>query len=242
MSSNNNQELLVNSPSDRLTPIEKAEKNIYCISGLGADKRVFTKLIFKGYQPVHINWLTPNKKESIAHYAKRLAAEIKDENPILIGLSFGGIVAVEMAKQITTEKVILISSAKETTEIPWYFRMFRWFPIHLLIPFKSLLWAVYWLIDWFFSLETVEERKLLRAILIDTDGVFLKWAINQVVRWQNKTIPNSVYHIHGMSDRIFPLTFVEANVTVENGGHFMIMNRAERISNLIDRAINSSQN
>lgn len=242
MSSDINQNLLINSLSNQLTPTEKAQKNIYCFSGLGADKRVFTKLIFQGYQPVHINWLTPNKKESVTDYAKRLATEIKDKNPILIGLSFGGIVAVEIAKQITTEKVILISSAKEKAEIPWYFRLFRWFPVHLLIPFKSLLGAVYWLIYWFFSLETIDERKLLKAILVDTDAVFLKWAINQVVRWQNETIPDSIYHIHGTSDRIFPLTFVEANVTVENGGHFMIMNRAEQISNLIDRIINSSQN
>lgn len=238
MSSNINEERSINSQPNQLTTKEKAQKNIYCISGLGADKRVFTKLIFKGYQPVHINWLTPNKKESIADYAKRLATEIKDENPILIGLSFGGIVAIEISKQITTEKVILISSAKEQAEVPWYFRVFRWFPIHLLIPFKSLLWAVYWLINWFFSLETVEERKLLKAILVDTDRVFLKWAINQVVQWKNQTIPDNIYHIQGTSDRIFPLSFIEANFTVEKGGHFMIMNRAEQISNLIETIIN----
>ena len=240
MSSSTEKDLPIDLPSDRLTPTEKAQKNIYCISGLGADRRVFTKLIFKGYQPVHLNWLTPNKRESLADYAKRIAADI-EENPILIGLSFGGIVATEIAKQIATEKVILISSAKEQAEIPWYFKMFRWFPIHLLIPFKSLLWAVYWLINWFFGLETVEERKLLKAILIDTDAVFLKWAIDRVVRWQNQTVPDNIYHIQGTSDRVFPLRFVEANVTVENGGHFMIMNRAERLSNVIDEVINRDE-
>lgn len=240
MSSGTEQDLPIVS-SNRLTPTEKAQKNIYCISGLGADRRVFTKLIFKGYQPVHINWLTPKKKESIADYAKRLIADIKEEKPILIGLSFGGIVATEIAKQIATEKVILISSAKEQAEVPWYFGMFRWFPIHLLIPFKSLLWAVYWLINWFFSLETVAERQLLKAILVDTDAVFLKWAINQVVRWQNQTIPDSIYHIHGTGDRVFPLGFVEADAMVEKGGHFMIMNRAEQISNLIDKIIDSDE-
>ena len=241
MSSSKEKDLLVNSQSDRLTPTEKAQKNIYCISGLGADRRVFTKLIFKGYQPVHIKWLTPDGRESLADYAKRLTVDIKEDNPILIGLSFGGIVATEIAKQIATEKVILISSAKQQAEIPWYFRMFRWFPIHLLIPFKRLLWAVYWLIYWFFGLETIEERQLLKAILVDTDAVFLKWAINQVVRWQNRTVPNNIYHIHGTSDRVFPLSFVEANFTVERGGHFMIMNRAERVSNLIDKIINRNE-
>ena len=111
-------------------------------------------------------------------------------------------------------------------------------PIHILIPFKSLLWAVYWLLNWFFSLETKEEYQLLKAILIDTDTKFLKWAINQVVSWQNETIPDKSYHIHGTRDRIFPINSIEPDLTIEGGGHFMIMNRADKISQIIDRIIN----
>lgn len=221
---------------------EKAEKNIYCISGLGADRRVFNKLQFKGYQPVHINWLAPYKQEKLADYAKRLAAEITDEESILIGLSFGGIVAVEIAKQIAVDKVILISSVKSSQETPWYFKIFRWLPVHLLIPFKNLLWAVYWLISWFFSLENQAEKKLLKAILVDTDAQFLKWAINQVVYWNNQIIPDRIFHLHGTSDRIFPLKFIQPDLTIEGGGHFMIMNRAERVSQIIDRIISNSKN
>lgn len=238
MTSDFNQDNITDSTSDISSKVEKAQKNIYCISGLGADKRVFTKLKFQGYQPVHINWLAPNKKENLTNYAQRLAAEITSKKPILIGLSFGGIVAVEIAKQIAVEKVILISSTKITKEVPWYFKIFRWFPVHLLIPFKSLLWAVYWLIDWFFSLESQEERELLNNILIDTDARFLKWAINCVVYWKNELIPDNIYHIHGASDRIFPINGVEPDILVEKGGHFMVLNRAETISQLLDRIIN----
>lgn len=76
--------------------LENALKDIYCVSGLGADERVFQKLKFQGYQPVHICWVEPNLEESIAEYAKRLTIQIKSERPILIGLSFGGIMAVEI--------------------------------------------------------------------------------------------------------------------------------------------------
>ncbi|MDJ0689801.1 MAG: alpha/beta hydrolase [Xenococcaceae cyanobacterium MO_188.B32] len=218
---------------------QNALKDIYCISGLGADRRVFQKLKFKGYQPVHIDWLEPDKKEDITNYAKRLTEQIKSSKPILIGLSFGGIIAVEIAKHIAVEKVILVSSVKQYLEIPVYFRMFRWFPIHRLIPFKSLLWAIYWLINWFFSLENLEERKLLKAILVDTDAKFLKWAIDRVVFWKNQIVPQVTYHLHGTSDRIFPFAFVDSDITIEKGGHFMIMNRADKISQLIDRIINN---
>jgi pimeloyl-ACP methyl ester carboxylesterase len=222
------------------TPTEKLEnalKDIYCVSGLGADERVFQKLQFQGYQPVHICWVDPRKGESIAEYAKRLTTQITSERPILIGLSFGGIMAVEMAKQIDTEKVILISSTKNEREVPFYFKIFRWLPIYKLLPASLILWFGRLFASWFFSLETVAERKLFRAILFDTNACFFKWAIHQVVTWKNELIPQNIYHIHGESDRIFPYQFVREDFSVENGGHFMVMNRAELVSNLIQKIV-----
>lgn len=53
-------------------------KEIYCVSGLGADERVFQKLKFQGYQPVHIQWIEPKPGETIADYAQRLTTQIKE--------------------------------------------------------------------------------------------------------------------------------------------------------------------
>jgi alpha/beta superfamily hydrolase len=52
----------------------------------------------------------------------RLSEQIIEVNPILVGVSFGGMIAVEVAKLIETEKVILISSAKTKHEIPQYYQ------------------------------------------------------------------------------------------------------------------------
>ena len=223
------------SPSEKL---ENALKDIYCVSGLGADERVFQKLKFEGYRPIHIKWIEPEAKESISDYTKRLAEQIKAERPILIGLSFGGLIAVEIAKHIATEKVILISSTKKQQEVPFYFKIFRWLPIHRLLPAKFLLWIGRFFAAWFFSLQSIDERKLLNAILFDTDARFMKWAINQVVIWKNELIPENIYHIHGESDRIFPYQFVHEDFNVKKGGHFMIMSQAEYISNLIQKIVN----
>ena len=222
------------SPSEKL---ENALKDIYCVSGLGADERVFQKLKFEGYRPIHIKWIEPEAKESISDYTKRLAEQIKAERPILIGLSFGGLIAVEIAKHIATEKVILISSTKKQQEVPFYFKIFRWLPIHRLLPAKFLLWIGRFFAAWFFSLQSIDERKLLNAILFDTDARFMKWAINQVVIWKNELIPENIYHIHGESDRIFPYQFVHEDFNVKKGGHFMIMSQAEYISNLIQKIV-----
>src|SRR6185312_11284822 len=93
-------------------------KHIYVISGFGADERVFSKLDF-GDNDVHfIQWQVPEKDETLASYAERLAKEIVYPNPILIGLSFGGMMAIEIAKLIPIEKVILISSIRDRYELP----------------------------------------------------------------------------------------------------------------------------
>ena len=238
--SNLEKELIDSDINKTTTPEEKIEnslKDIYCVSGLGADERVFQKLKLEGYQPVHIRWLEPEKKESISDYAHRLTEQIKSDSPILVGLSFGGIIAVEIAKQIDAQKVILISSTKNQQEVPFYFQIFRWFPIHRLIPAQVMLWFGQLLASWFFSLETLAERKLFRAILLDTNAKFMKWAVDRVVYWKNELIPHNIYHIHGDRDRIFPFRYVREDFSVQQGGHFMIMNRAEYVSQLIQKII-----
>ena len=210
-------------------------KPIYFISGLGADERIFQWLRYDGYRPIHIHWLSPERNESVAHYAQRLIDNIEDERPIIVGLSFGGIVAVEIAKQIETEKVILLSSVKDDSEIPFYFKLFRTLPIHRILPFKSVLWAFYWLAYWLFSPEGTEQKQLLKTVLIETDPHFLKWALHKVVAWQNKEVPSTVVQVHGRRDRIFPRRFVTPDYTIENSGHLMVMNQAEEISNLIEK-------
>jgi len=234
----------VRSTEDTISPPPTLEeeqaaklKPIYFVSGLGADERVFQWLRYEGYRPVHIQWVSPESNESIERYAKRLSGQIQDDVPIVVGLSFGGIVAVEIAKQIKTEQVILLSSVKDSSEVPFYFKLFRVFPIHRIFPFKTLLWAFYWLVYWLFAPEGSEQKQLLRTILIETDPQFLKWALHKVVTWRNQEVPENLVHIHGKGDRIFPYRFVTPNYSVENSGHLMVMNRAEQVSDLLEQLV-----
>ncbi len=227
-------------------PVELTEdtdgslKPIYFVSGLGADERIFQWLRCDGYRPVHIRWVDPERGERIEDYAKRLSMQIEDENPFIVGLSFGGMVAVEIAKHIQTERVVLLSSVKNRAEVPFYFKMFRILPIHRIVPFKSLLWAFYWLAYWLFTPEGTEEKTLLKTVLVETDPHFLKWALHKVVVWKNDEVPETIVHIHGRRDRIFPFRFVTPDYTVERSGHLMVMNRAEEISSLLAELISAS--
>lgn len=210
---------------------------IYFVSGLGADERIFQWLRYDGFRPVHIQWVAPKQGEPIESYAQRLTEQIEEDNPVVVGLSFGGIIAIEIGKQIPTEKVILLSSVKDVSEVPIYFKVFRALPLHRIVPFKSLLWAFYWLVYWLFAPEGSDQKQLLKTILIETDPHFLKWALHKVVVWRNQEVPKNVVHVHGKSDRIFPFRFVDPDYTVENSGHLMVMNRAEKISDLLEQLI-----
>ncbi len=212
-------------------------KELYFISGLGADERVFQALKFEGYQPRHIHWIKPEPQEKIEHYAQRLTQQIAGEKPILVGLSFGGMMAIEISKLIATEKVILISSAESKYDIPPYYRFFKWLPLHRLVSLKIITWVGFYVACWWFGTSSKSERLLLKQILLDTDNDFFRWAIDQALTWENNTRPLDVYHIHGSADRVLPIRYTEPDVRVEQGGHLMVLNKAEQLLPILEQVI-----
>ncbi len=79
-------------------------QNVYFISGLGADKRAFQFLNLRFCNPVFVEWIKPEHEESISDYAARLKDQIRDDHPVIVGLSFGGMIAVEYAKKFPVKK------------------------------------------------------------------------------------------------------------------------------------------
>jgi pimeloyl-ACP methyl ester carboxylesterase len=204
-------------------------KRIYIFSGLGADERVFQYLDFSGFAVTFIRWLQPIQNETIEGYAKRLTQQITTTRPVLIGLSFGGIMATEVAKLIDTEKVVLIASAKTRQEIPFYYRLAGQLRLHKLLP-ASLLKQPNVLSSWFFGAQSQEDKKMLADILRDTDSQFLRWAIDKIVTWKNQFVHPNLIHIHGTADRILPFRYVVSDLKVDGGGHFMTVNKAHELT------------
>lgn len=222
---------------------DEAMREIYFLSGLGADERVYQRLKYEGYQPKYIAWITPERKETIEEYALRLSKQIEGDRPILVGLSFGGMIAIEIAKFREVERIILISSIKNDQEMPPYFRVLKWVPLHRVFPFRLGMILGIRIAYLLFGTETVEERQLFKEILNSTDTIFFRWAIGQVVNWVHTEKVENLYHIHGNRDRVFPLRFLQSvDAVVEKGGHFMIFNRSLEISSLLENLISQISN
>ena len=211
-------------------------KHIYIFSGLGVDERVFKYLDFTGFDVTFIKWIKHDANERIEDYAKRLTAQITTPVPILIGLSFGGMMAMEVAKHLKTDKIILLASAKTYKEVPFYYRLIRYLKLHKVLPAKLLkLHTV--VSDWFFGVKANEHREMLSAILNDLDEDFLKWAIDKIVCWKNQTIQANIIHIHGDNDRILPFHFVSADFIVKGGGHFMTVTQVKELSEILHNGL-----
>lgn len=211
----------------------------YIFSGLGVDSRVFQNIDFGALDIEHISWTPPQKGEDIKSYAKRISKNIKQENPIIIGLSFGGMLAVEISKFLPVKKLILISSAKTKNELPKSFKILGKLRINKLIP-KSHPLPPALITNWFFGVEDKSEKELLKTILKETDPEFSIWAVNEIANWKNEHIPESYVHIHGDMDRVIPIKNVKTDFIIKNGGHFMIINKSKEISVIIKDII--SQN
>jgi pimeloyl-ACP methyl ester carboxylesterase len=210
----------------------------YILSGLGADQRVFDQIDFGDFAPIFIPWETVEPNQSFESYVQQLSKQIQIPNPILIGISFGGIVAQEMSKLFENCPVLIISSVQTRQELPWMMRMSGKVGLHKLIPIKLVLRNKR-MNHWLFGTKTEREKETLEQILADSDPVFTKWAIRTITNWQrSEKIPAKVVHIHGDADRIFPLKNVHPDYIIPGGTHFMTVSKHEEVSKVIQKALN----
>ena len=214
-------------------------KTIYCISGLGATAKAFSKLNIEGCKLHVIEWLIPLPKETIEEYAARMAAEINEENPVLLGLSFGGMMCIEIARQIKTELIIIISSIKSKNEMPLWMRISGKLKLNRLFPMRSFK-LIEPIEDYNLGVSSKEEKEMVHYYRKNIDPVYSNWAINVILNWKNKTAPKNIYHIHGDIDRIFSIKKIKPDYTIHNGGHLMILNKSDEVNTCISSILTAN--
>jgi len=209
---------------------------VYFVSGLGADERVFHFLQLAPIEPVYIKWIKPQNKEPLQHYVSRLIADQIDtsEEVRLVGISFGGIICQEIGKQIPYKKIVIISSVKNAREMGVSYEWLRKIRADRWIPNVVMKWSNLLTCDYFFGAENKEESKLLHQIIEETDWDFARWAIDQLLLWDNKQPLSRLVHLHGKKDKVFPIGNINDCVALP-GGHLMVVGRAEEVSRLLKR-------
>lgn len=214
---------------------------LYFIPGLGADERLFSKLKFTGYKKKFIKWVVPKGNESLPQYAKRLSSQIDSSKPFsLIGVSFGGMLAVEMSKFLKPKKVFLIASAKTYTELPASIHPFRYFPLYNFLP-ESILHSAAVFNKNHFGIKNKEEEKLFSDMLLSCPKGYLKSAMRMILEWKNSEYSKNLIHIHGAKDRFFPVYKIKDPIVIPTGTHFMPYHNSVEVEKIILKELKATR-
>jgi pimeloyl-ACP methyl ester carboxylesterase len=207
--------------------------NVYFISGLAADRRVFRHIqLPEPFEAVYLEWLTPGKHESIPAYAGRMAAQINTEVPFFIlGLSLGGIIASEIVRLHPMGKLILVASIPHAGHLPAYYRWMQRIRLQKLVPVSAIKTGVF--MRRYFTTESKEDKMMLRQMIRDADPHFIRWSLNAVLEWEQFDPPGDIIHIHGTKDIVLPMRYTNPTHIVKGGSHLMIFDRASDINAIL---------
>nr|WP_314839825.1 alpha/beta hydrolase [uncultured Flavobacterium sp.] len=218
-----------------------SKTHVYFMPGLAASTTIFEriKLPETDFEMHYLEWEIPFDNETLVAYAKRITDKIVHRNPVLIGVSFGGILVQEMAKHIVASKVIIISSVKSNAEFPLRLKVAKSTKAYKLIPMNLIL-NIETLAKFSFGEKVNQRLKLYEKFLSVRDIRYLTWAVEQVVLWDRVTIDESVVHIHGDQDDVFPIKNIKKCIVVKGGTHIMILNKYKWLNEKLPLIITDS--
>lgn len=197
--------------------------HVYMMPGMAANPMIFELIkLPKPFEVHHLSWFSPRDNESLSSYASRMCAHIRHPNPVLIGVSFGGILVQEMAKVISCRKVIIISSVKSINEYPIHMRItrktkaYRFFPTQWVNNLEDF-------IGFMFGPSARKRMDLNKKYLSVRKPKYLDWALEAFFNWDREVASEDVVHIHGTYDLVFPVFNIQNYIPVPKGTHVMIL-------------------
>lgn len=214
-------------------------KIVYAIPGLGTTKELFRYINLQDAELRFLDWPLLSEDETMQSLAKKMAEGIDETKPFyLIGVSFGGMLSVEISKIKQPVKIGLISSCKCRKELPLPIRLFKYFPIHKWIPESQI------------RLIARNSRRILgfdisftkefHQMIASMKPEYFKRSINCIVNWDQPAVVNAnIIHIHGTSDKLLWYKNIKADRAIEKGTHAMIIDKAGEISSIINEYFRS---
>ena len=200
--------------------------NLYCMPGMAASPKIFEFISLPKPINIHLlSWIPPLKDEPLTDYAIRMCERVTQTNPILLGVSFGGVLVQEMSKYLPGCQVVIVSSIKSKDELPLSMKMAKKTNAHKLLPMQ-------WInnldnLSLFVFGEGIQKRlALYQKYLSERNPDYLSWAIDSLVNWDKTEISNNIIHIHGEKDTVFPIKNLSHPFIKIKGGHAAIITQA----------------
>lgn len=212
-------------------------KLIYAIPGLGTTKELFKNISIPNHQLRVLDWPEPKKEYTLTDYSNEFLKQIDCSKPVsFIGVSFGGMLCSDLAERLSVEKVVLISSCKDTSEFPVLLKLVKYFPIYKLLP-DTLIRAVAKAKRKFLGFEKIFDPVFYKM----TDSMpvnYFSYTISYIVNWnKNKSSINPI-RIHGTNDKLLPIKKLQLCYSIKGGSHAMVLNNAEEINKILNKEFN----
>lgn len=211
---------------------------VYLMPGLAASSTIFEHIqLSEEFELFYLEWFLPNENESLETYAFRMTQKIVHKNPVLIGVSFGGILVQEMALHIQTQKIIIISSVKSNLEFPVKLKILKATKAYKIIP-TQLFANIEALSKFAFGENIVTKRlKLYEKYLLMRDKKYLDWAIENVILWKRNKPNKDVIHIHGDADAVFPINNIKNCVKIKGATHILVLTKYKWLNENLPKLI-----
>jgi len=175
-----------------------------------------------------LEWIQPlSVDESLESYVNRFSELIQHPSPVFIGVSFGGIIAQELATKFKNSKVILISSIQHQNEIPAFLKFVRKTKLYYSYP-CSLINTIEKLCYCFGTKNIKRTLGYYRKYLPLRNRTYTMWAIHSFLNWK-QTNSLKCLQLHGNKDFMLPIKNIKKSHIIINGTHAMILTKSSSI-------------
>lgn len=218
----------------------QGQVRVYFFHGQGSDERVFSKIqLDSNFRAVHVIYPLPEKGTTLHDYAAIIGRQIDTSGRyIFIGYSLGGMICSELADHFKPEKIILISSAKCRSELPFRYRFQKTIPVNKTIP-KGLIKRGALILQPLVEPDRNKNKAVFISMMKDKDPRYLKRTADMIINWDKKDYSKKIIHIHGNNDHTIPVENVKADYIIDNGSHMMVLTRGDEINKLINEIVHS---
>ncbi|WNH13196.1 alpha/beta hydrolase [Thalassobellus suaedae] len=212
--------------------------HVYLMPGMAASPKIFEyiKLPESQFKMHYLEWIVPLDDELLSDYALRVSQNIKHDNIVLLGVSFGGVLVQEISKYLKVNRLIIVSSVKSVHEIPKHMLLAKATKAYKLVP-TQLASNIDVFAKYAFGNVVSKRLELYKKYLSVNDSKYLSWAIKNMVCWNQEKPNPEIVHIHGDNDAVFPIKNISNCISIKNGTHIMIINKYKWFNENLPRII-----
>jgi pimeloyl-ACP methyl ester carboxylesterase len=207
---------------------------VVLFSGMGADARLFRSIRIPEAEIVTPDHAAPAPGETLTQYATRIADGLSIQpDDIIGGISFGGMLAGEIAHQRRVAGLILLGSCLQPDRLPRSYRRIERFGV--LIP-DFLLRFRTWrpLVRWRFAPITRDAETCLIEMANRCSTAQIRAFGRMIMGWSGvNDVSCPVLSIHGDSDQIIPVRSASPEIILKDAGHAFTLTHARQTSSAI---------